>query len=382
VRDPDFESGILANNRTASTASNGGGSINVIFMGTPEFAVSALRALVSVRQSGSHQILAVYTRSDSVSGRGGTRRPSPVALLASELGIELHKPQTLRDSAVIEGIAELAPDIIVVAAYGLILPPEVLAIPRFGCVNIHASLLPRWRGAAPVERAILAGDAETGVSIMQMEAGLDTGPYCAQATVSVDDRSRADLLGSLAELGAHMLVDALDAIGQGTAAWVVQDETLATYAEKITKAEVTLFPELTLEDGLRRVRASSPQAPSRLQLAGRLAAVTEMRRLASQPSAHDASSGCTQLTYNISPKYTPQTHNVVPTHTSSAHDASPESTPPRPGAVLCSKRELIIGLSDGYAVLERVRPDGKGEMAGADWARGARFDDAVTWGGP
>ena len=195
--------------------------MRVVFMGTPQFAVPSLQAL-----NRTHGVVCAYTRPDAVSGRGRHTRPSPVAEMAASLGIEVRQPATLRDETVQAELATLAPDLLVVAAYGLILPQAVLDAARLGAVNVHASLLPRWRGAAPIQRAILSGDADVGVSIMCMEAGLDTGPYCLQRQLAADDLDAVALTGTLADLGASALLDALPAIEDRTAAWTAQDESL------------------------------------------------------------------------------------------------------------------------------------------------------------
>ena len=213
--------------------------MRIVFMGTPEFAVPSLESLAEV-----HEVVAAFTRPDAVSGRGGKTRPSPVAEAADLLGIPVFKPVSLRTSEVQEHLASLRPDVIVVAAYGLILPTGVLGIPPLGCVNVHGSLLPRWRGAAPVQRAILAGDERTGVSIMRMEEGLDTGPYCAVDSTSVDEKNSEELTAELAIMGAALLISSLAAMDSAECVWCAQDDSLATYADKITRADVTLEPAL------------------------------------------------------------------------------------------------------------------------------------------
>ena len=204
--------------------------MRVVFMGTPQFAVPSLERLAQ-----AHDVVAVYTRPDAVSGRGGDPRPAAVKASAVRLGIPVRQPSTLRDSEVVRELERSEADVICVAAYGLILPEPVLEVARLGAINVHASLLPRWRGAAPIQRAILAGDAEVGVSIMRMEAGLDTGPYCLQQSVVSDAKSAIELTAELADLGAGLLISALPAIADGTVTWIDQAENEATYAEKITK---------------------------------------------------------------------------------------------------------------------------------------------------
>ena len=211
--------------------------LRVVFMGTPSFAVPSLLALAK-----AHDVVAVYTRPDAVSGRGGRLSPSPVKQASAELGIEVFQPATLKDAAVVEELTRLQPDVIVVAAFGMILPQAILDIPALGCLNVHASVLPRWRGAAPIQRAILAGDPVAGVSIMRMEEGLDTGPYCQVATLKIEALTAGEVTERLADLGACVLLDALEDVGSGTCAWERQDDAQATYAPKIEKGDVDSSP--------------------------------------------------------------------------------------------------------------------------------------------
>lgn len=302
--------------------------MRVVFMGTPAFAVPTLEALIA-----HHDVVAVYARPD----RGGRSRRaaiSPVVERAEAAGLVVERPFTLRDPEAVDRLRTLAPEVIVVAAYGLILPAEVLTIPAHGCVNVHGSLLPRWRGAAPVQRAILEGDGVTGVSIMRMEEGLDTGPWCRQASVDVDDKTVADLTCELAVLGADELVAGLAAIEDGSVRWTEQDDTHATYAHKVSTADVALDPSLTVDQALRRVRASGPSAPCRAQVGGR---------------------GITVLS------------------------ASRGQQGLGSGRALCA-RGLEIGLADGSIVLERMIPEGRSAMDGGAFVRGAHLDTDCTWG--
>lgn len=238
--------------------------MRVVFAGTPEFAAVALRAIMLA----GHQIVLVLTQPDRASGRGMTLRASPVKHLAQVAGIEVFQPPTLRDAAAQERIRTVAAEVMVVAAYGLILPQAVLDMPRFGCINIHASLLPRWRGAAPVQRAILAGDQETGVCIMQMEAGLDSGPVLLSASLSIGDDDTASVLHDrLAELGAHLIVDALARLPLAGRA---QAEAGASYAAKVDKAEAALDWRLPAVQLARSVRAFNPFPGSSCFLDGHL----------------------------------------------------------------------------------------------------------------
>ncbi len=229
--------------------------LRIVFAGTPEFAAEHLKALLN----SPYQVVAVYTQPDRPAGRGQKLMPSPVKQLALQHEIAVYQPQTLRDPAAQAELAALKPDLLVVVAYGLILPQVVLDIPRLGCINSHASLLPRWRGAAPIQRAIQAGDAESGVTVMQMEAGLDTGPMLLKVStpISADDTG-GSLHDRLAELGPPAVLQAIDGLAAGSLSGEVQDDSLATYAHKLNKDEALLDwsrPAVELE---RLIRAFNP----------------------------------------------------------------------------------------------------------------------------
>lgn len=226
--------------------------MKLIFAGTPEFAAQSLSAILAA----GHQVALVLTQPDRPSGRGMTLRPSPVKALALASGIEVFQPLTLKDPAVQERLRAVDAEVMVVAAYGLILPQAVLDLPHYGCLNIHASLLPRWRGAAPIQRAILAGDTETGVCIMQMEAGLDTGPVLLSDRLPLaSDETAGSLHDKLADLGARLIVNALEKIPLPA---VPQSDTGITYAAKIEKAEALLDWRLPAAEIERKVRAFNP----------------------------------------------------------------------------------------------------------------------------
>jgi len=208
--------------------------MRIIFMGTPEFAVPALRAL----HEAGHEIACVYTQPPRPAGRGKKLSPSPVAVEAERLGVPVRCPVSLRNAEAQAEFAALDADVAVVAAYGLILPQEVLDAPKHGCLNIHASLLPRWRGAAPIHRAVMAGDAETGVTIMQMEAGLDTGPMLHKVTVPVERKTTGELFVELGAVGAAAMVTVLADLSAFPPQ--KQDDAAAIYAPKIDKAEAKI----------------------------------------------------------------------------------------------------------------------------------------------
>ena len=301
--------------------------MRVVFMGTPDFAVPSLRALAQ-----AHEVPLVFTRPDAVRGRGRKLVPSPVKALALELGIPVREATRMTPEA-LEAIAEAKPDVIVVAAYGCLLPDEVLAAAPHGCVNVHASLLPRWRGAAPIQRAVLEGDERAGVSIMRLVRKMDAGAYCRQASVEVADKDCATVMAELAELGAHELLDALTSLEDGSVAWVEQDESLVTYAPKIEKTEMLLDPADTASRNVRRVRASMDAAPARLVVADK-----GVRAMGAHESAERLDAG----------------------------------------AVLVRKGHVLLGCAEGSLELDRVKPDGKREMDASAWASGLR-GDGLTW---
>jgi methionyl-tRNA formyltransferase len=227
--------------------------MRVVFMGTPDFSVPALRALAAA----GHDIACVYTQPPRPAGRGQAPRPTAVAAAAAGMGLPVRTPATLRDPAEQAAFAALGADVAVVVAYGLILPQPVLDAPRQGCLNIHASLLPRWRGAAPIHRAVMAGDAETGVCIMRMEAGLDTGPVLLRQALPIGPGdTTGDLHDRLAALGAEMIVQALDRLPSLTA--TPQPAGGVTYAAKIDKAEARVDWSLTAVQVDRLIRGLSP----------------------------------------------------------------------------------------------------------------------------
>lgn len=302
--------------------------MRIVFMGTPDFAVPSLFALTA-----DHEVVLVVTQPDRASGRGACARPTPVKEAALSLGVTILQPARLSED-VAALIADARPDVIVVAAFGMLLPEDVLRIPPLGCINVHASLLPRYRGAAPIQRAILAGDEETGVSIMRMERGLDTGPYALRRAVPINGGYADEVESELARVGALALVEVLDRLSVGDVEWIVQDDDAATYASKITKDDVALRPELTVDEAFSRVRAASRRAPARACLGDRELTVT---RATPVPDGTAAGSVC-----------------LV--------DGAP-----------------VLGFVDGGLRLDVVRPSGKGDMSGIEWARGARLSADVCW---
>ena len=227
--------------------------LRIAFAGTPEFALAALAAVAASH----HQIVGVWTQPDRPAGRGRKLTPSPVKHRALELGLTVHQPENLKGADAQQAIADARADVMVVVAYGLILPSKVLVLPRYGCLNIHASLLPRWRGAAPIQRALLAGDTETGVCIMQMDKGLDTGDVLATARTAVTDTDSAQTLhDKLALIGAATLMQVL--AGLPDARRTPQPQAGVTYAEKLTKEEAELDWRRPAAELARAVRAYNP----------------------------------------------------------------------------------------------------------------------------
>jgi methionyl-tRNA formyltransferase len=262
-------------------------SLRIAFAGTPQFALPALRALLGSR----HRVVGVLTQPDRPAGRGQHLRASPVKLLAAtQPGLAVAQPATLKTP---ENLAELeswSPDILVVVAYGLILPPQVLALPRLGCVNIHGSLLPRWRGAAPIQRAILAGDCETGITIMQLDAGLDTGPILLERRRSIGTHDTAgDLHDALAELGATALIEGIDGLAAGTLRARAQPAEGANYAPKIEKSEARIDWSASAVQLDRQVRAFNPWPIAETRFAGDSLRV--LRAHVAGHQSHDAAPG-------------------------------------------------------------------------------------------
>ena len=305
--------------------------MRVVFMGTPDFAVPSLRELAS-----RFEVVLVLTRPDAVRSRGKKLEPSPVKAAALELDIPVTEATRITPE-VMDRLHEAEADIFCVAAYGCILPDEVWHMAPLGIVNVHASLLPRWRGAAPIQRAILAGDERAGISIMRIGHGVDTGAYCAQASCSVAGKTADELTAELAQLGADLLCDTLPALADETAVWTEQDESLVTHAQKISKAEMRLDPQESALVNLRRVLASSDAAPARCIAAGK--PVRIMRAVAADGDASMCAAG----------------------------------------ELVCQSKRIYIGCSDGMLEITSVKPDGKRQMDASAWAAGLH-GDGLTWG--
>jgi len=229
--------------------------LRIIFAGTPDFAARHLDALLT----SEHEVVGIFTQPDRPAGRGNKLTPSPVKTLALEHGIPVFQPKSLRPAESQQLVAELNADVMVVVAYGLILPQAVLDMPKLGCINVHGSLLPRWRGAAPIQRSLWAGDSQTGITIMQMDVGLDTGNMLHKIECDIEPQdTSATLYNKLAELGPTGMLATLQQLAEGTARPEVQDEALVTYAEKLSKEEARLDWSLSAKQLERCIRAFNP----------------------------------------------------------------------------------------------------------------------------
>ena len=304
--------------------------MRIVFAGTPAFAVPALAALLAEGQT----VAGVLTQPDRPAGRGRRLQAGPVKQLALAHGLPVQQPTSLRTAEAQTDLAALAPDLMVVVAYGLLLPPAVLALPRHGCVNIHASLLPRWRGAAPIQRAILAGDDVTGISLMQMQAGLDTGPVLAQRETSIGATdTAADLHDRLAQLGAEALVSLLPRLAAGQVQAQPQDEAQATYAAKLDKAEARIDWTAPAVQTDRAIRAYQPW-----------------------PVAHTVCEDTTLRLWRAR--------------------VAAESSTASPGHLQVQAGQVRVGTGEGTLELLEVQPAGGRRMSAADWARGRALSEA------
>lgn len=310
--------------------------MRVVFMGTPEFAQTILETLID----SNHEIVGVVTRPDAVRSRGKKLISSPVKQCALEHNISVLEYSSLNSDEAYEALAAINADVFCVAAYGAILPKRILEMPCFGCLNVHGSLLPRWRGAAPIERAILAGDTQTGIGIMRMEEGLDTGAVAKTCTVDIDSIPATELSHILALQGGSALVQVLDVLESGERLeWHPQPNEGITYAEKLAKGELDLSPDMPSLEAKRCVQASSEHHPSRCVVAGKELTVVSAS-LADSDVVIDA------------------------------------------GQVVFQAKRLYIGFEDGVLELHTVKPAGKKNMDGKAFAAGIQGikQGGICWG--
>lgn len=298
-------------------------SIRVVFMGSPDFALPALRGLAQ-----HYQVVGVVTQPDRASGRGRELKAPPVKTLAQELNIPIMQPQKLRESEAMQTLHSWNPDLIVVAAFGQILKKEVLDLPRYGCINIHASLLPRWRGAAPINAAVLAGDEETGVTIMKMDVGLDTGPMLAVKSIRItSDDTAGSLFEALSTLGSDLLIETLPAYIDGSLMPHPQPEEGATYAPMLKKEDGLLHFERPAEELARRVRAMNPWPGAWFEWQGSALKI---------------------------------------------HRAHVEAGNAAMGKRLVVQGQPAVGVGGGVLILDEVQPPGKKPMSGKSFLSGSR----------
>lgn len=305
--------------------------MRIVFMGTPEFAVPSLKAVAA-----AYDVTLVVTRPDAVRSRGKKLEPSPVKACALELGLPVLEAKRM-DASAIDAVRAARPDLICVVAFGCILPDELLAVAPLGAINVHGSLLPRWRGAAPIQRAILAGDEKTGISIMRVAHDLDAGAWCRQVSTPIGTKTAGQLFAELAQAGAPELVAAAAQIADGSVTWHEQDPSQVTIAEKVKKGEMRLDPADACDANALRVQASTDAAPSRCQVAGR---------------------GVRVVLATVADANAPQVGT---------------------GEVLVAHGRVLLGCVDGALELLRVKPDGKREMDASAWAQGLHGANGATW---
>ncbi len=308
--------------------------MRILFMGTPEFAE---RALIKIDEHFKGDVIGVVTRIDMPKNRGHVLTPPPVKVAALRLGLPVYQPNNLKEENFRETLETLAPDIIVVAAYGKLLPKYVLDYPKYGCINIHASLLPRYRGAAPIQRAIMAGEKEIGVTIMEMAEGLDTGDMILKGSFPVQDENFGEIHDKLADLGAELVITAMEDIFAGKAVYTKQDDSLSNYAAKIEKADRIIDFTATAQEIVDKIRAFSPTPGAEAMLPSGKVKITAAKRIEEEPT------GEIGTVAELSPK---------------------------------GVGKLIINAKDAKIAIEKLIPEGKKEMSAGDFIRGRRITEA------
>ncbi len=308
--------------------------MRILFMGTPEFAE---RALIKIDEHFKGDVVGVVTRIDMPKNRGHVLTPPPVKVAALNLGLPVYQPNNLKEENFRETLETLAPDIIVVAAYGKLLPKYVLDYPKYGCINIHASLLPRYRGAAPIQRAIMAGEKEIGVTIMEMAEGLDTGDMILKGSFPIQNENFGEIHDKLADLGAELVITAMEDIVAGKATYEAQDDSLSNYAAKIEKADRILDFTATAREIVDKIRAFSPVPGAEAMLPSGKVKITAAKLLEEEPT------GEIGTVAELSPK---------------------------------GVGKLIINAKDAKIAIEKLIPEGKKEMSAGDFIRGRRITEA------
>ena len=305
--------------------------MKILFMGTPDFAVFTLKALVERGEN----VIGVVTQTDKPRGRGYELLPTPVKVYAQEHNIPVYQPKTLRDEAFASLLAEIDPELIVVVAFGKILPVNVLEYPKYGCINVHGSLLPAYRGAAPMQRAIMDGCAETGITTMYMADGIDTGDMLLKAELPIEDSDNFETIhDKLGALGAQTMLDTLDALRAGTLVPEVQDDSLATYAKKIEKSDLLIDFSLDARTLHNRIRGTSPIPLSFTHLPNGSLLKVYAARVYDEDKVHDAA----------------------------------------PGTVVGLDGEILVACGKGTLALTSVIPEGKKRMGAADYIRGRKLN--------
>lgn len=320
--------------------------MKVIYMGTPDFAVPALQRIFDA----GHEVKLVVTQPDKPRNRGKKLQSTPVKVLAEKLGLSVYQPEKIRgNSELMEKIHEIQPDLIVVVAYGKILPIDLLTVPRFGCINIHGSLLPKYRGPAPIQQALLSDDLETGVTLMYLSEGMDTGDIIDTRTTLINDKTAGDLHQELADLGADMLIDNLPSIQMGTARRLKQDESLASYAPMIFKKDGVIDFNTTSIEIERRIRAMTPW-----------------------PGAYTFYKGEQMKILSVKNPLAP---GLTGPKTSIEKDTQ------KPGTVKCVSRDGIgIETIDGLIIITRIQMPGKRAMDVSDFLKGNKIEIGTVLG--
>jgi methionyl-tRNA formyltransferase len=334
--------------------------MRVIFAGSPAFAVPCLESLLKT----AHQVVSVVSQPDRPAGRGLKLKACPVKQVALEHGLEVHTPEKFNTRSFREVLSGLEPDLMVVVAYGKIFRPKALAIPRLGCVNLHASLLPRYRGVAPANWAIINGETETGVTTIFMDEGIDTGDMILSRPVSIgEDETAGELLGRLSAVGAEVLAETCDLIAAGKARRIVQDESLANYAPKLSKDDRRIRWELSAAEVHNHIRGVTPWPGAFTELKGRPVKVKASRLAHEVPGDEGAAGGAAA-----------GTGNAVGTGLGTG-DAGSSAGGAKPGQVIDidSDRGLLVSCGRGAVWLPVLQAEGRKAIAGADFARGSRL---------